>query len=68
MLEILAKVEGWSLNIGTVVLDTSNAEVDLGVCQELVVAASLIWEWHEGKVANDGDDAGEDTFHDDCHM
>lgn len=68
VLEILAKVEGWSLNIGTVVLDASNAEVDLGVGQELVVAASLIWEWHEGEIADDGDDAGEDTFHDDCHM
>lgn len=68
VLEVLTKVESWCLNIGTVVLNASNAKVDLGVGQELVVAASLIWEWYEGEVADNGDDAGEDTFHDNCHV
>lgn len=63
VLQVLAHVEGWSLDIGTVVLDTGNCKVDFGICEELPGAAGLVWEGNESEVTADGDAASKNTFH-----
>ncbi len=63
LLVVVLKISGFIKHLLTVVLNSSHAEFDLGVRQELPCAASLFWEWYENNVTDDRDDAGENAFH-----